>query len=492
MPHARFRIDRPSASLAAILVAVIAFAGIGPGGARAADRGGWDVSPPPSAEPPPTPDGGGSRRGVIPTPAPTPVPSPTPSPTPPSETGPVTLGSTVRFHGRGYGHGVGLSQYGARGRAIDGQSAATILAHYYQGTTLGSIPLDTPIRVRVLEGFAASASNPLVVVGRRGAWRIDGVATVFPDGARLEARPTRSKVTSGPAYTWRVKVVDPAGTVLRDTPGPSSVRLRGSTAATVFQVASRTSSYDLYRGTIRVGLNATSGQSSATDELPMEHYLRGVVPAEMPSSWPTPALEAQSIAARSYAARRLRPDVSYFDVEDDTSAQVFLGLLAEKATTTAAIDSTAGVVLKNGAEIVNAMFHSTGGGATEHNENVYVSASGAKVAGAVSYLRGAPDRRADGTAFDDASPYATWSTAIYTRTQLSSWFGSDSRTNVGSITALDLRNRGVSGRLIAVRLIGSLGTKTVSGDVFRSIFNAHRPAGDPMLRSTLFDTKPVP
>ena len=109
-----------------------------------------------------------------------------------------------------------------------------------------------------------------------------------------------------------------------------------------------------------------------------------------------------------------------------------------------------------------------------------------------SYLRGSLDRRADGTAFDDAAPYATWKTATYTRSQLSTWFGRDPRTNVGSITALDLRNRGVSGRLISVTLIGSSGTKTVSGAVFRTVFNANRPVGEPQMRSTLFDLKPVP
>jgi peptidoglycan hydrolase-like amidase len=146
----------------------------------------------------------------------------------------------------------------------------------------------------------------------------------------------------------------------------------------------------------------------------------------------------------------------------------------------------------SGSSIANTLFHSTGGGATEHNENVFVSATGKKVAGAVSYLRGSLDRRADGTAFDDAAPYATWKTSTYTRAQLSSWFGRDPRTNVGSISALDLRNRGVSGRLISVTLIGSRGTKTVSGDVFRAVFNVNRPAGDPQMRSTLYDFKPVP
>jgi len=75
---------------------------------------------------------------------------------------------------------------------------------------------------------------------------------------------------------------------------------------------------------------------------------------------------------------------------------------------------------------------------------------------------------------------------------LSTWFGRDPRTNVGAITALDLRNRGVSGRLVSVTLIGSLGTKTVSGGVFRAVFNANRPASDPSMRSTLFDLQPVP
>ena len=54
----------------------------------------------------------------------------------------------------------------------------------------------------------------------------------------------------------------------------------------------------------------------------------------------------------------------------------------------------------------------------------------------------------------------------YTRVQLSAWFDADPRTNVGDLTALDLRDRGVSGRLISVTLIGSKGRRTVSGDVF--------------------------
>ena len=400
---------------------------------------------------------------------------------------PTPLGATVTIHGRGYGHGVGMNQYGARGRALEGATSTEILAHYYQGATLGAIAVDAQIRVRVLNGFKASSTRPLVLYGRRGDWRFEGSATVYPKDARIEVRPT---LTSG-TVTWRVKVLGPTGTVLRSAT-TKSFRLRGVTNTTVFQVASRTSSYDQYRGAIRIGLQTGAPLASATNELTLERYLRGVVPAEMPSTWPVEALRAQAIAARSYAARRLRPGVSYYDVPDDSSSQVYLGVLGEKATTTAVVAETAGVVLMSGSSIANTLFHSTGGGATEHNENVYVNANGEKVASPVSYLRGSLDRRSDGTAYDSAAPYATWKTSTYTRAQLSTWFGRDSRTSVGSISALDLTDRGVSGRLISVTLIGSGGKKTVSGAVFREVFNANRPTGDPSMRSTLFDLKPVP
>jgi stage II sporulation protein D len=230
------------------------------------------------------------------------------------------------------------------------------------------------------------------------------------------------------------------------------------------------------------------------NELGMEWYLRGVVPAEVSASWPAEAVKAQAIAARSYAAYRLNPGTGTYDIYDDTRSQVYLGYLAEKSGSTAAVVATAGQVVRtSGGGIANTFFSSCAGGWTENNENVWVSSTGAKVAGATSYLRGVSDRRPDGTSYDEASPFDTWKTRTYTLAQIQSWFAADSRTNVGTLVKLDLRNRGVSGRLISVTLIGANGTtKKVSGDVFRSVFNAHRPSGDPMMRSTLFDLIPIP
>jgi SpoIID/LytB domain protein len=406
--------------------------------------------------------------------------------------GPTVLGATVTFFGRGYGHGVGMSQHGARGRAAAGQDSTAILAHYYRGATLGAISTTSRIRVRVLHAWTATPTTPLLVYGRLTTWKIDGIAKVFPADAALRLVPTTTATSTGPKTTWRLRVTAPGGALLHDGVKPASLIVRGTAGASQLQLWSKPTSWDRYRGALRIVASSTAPTVHVVNDLPLETYLRGVVPVEMPSTWPAEALEAQSIAARSYAARRLRPGVSYYDVPDGSSSQIYRGALAERATTNAIIKTTAGVVLRSGTAIANTLFHSTAGGATEHNENVFTSSTGAKVAGAVRYLRGSSDRAADGRSYDAGAPFATWATKTYTAAQLSVWFAADPRTNVGVVTALDLRHRGVSGRLVSVTLIGTAGTRKVSGEVFRSVFNAGRPAADPMLRSTLFATAPIP
>jgi len=401
-------------------------------------------------------------------------------------TRPTALGQSVTFFGRGWGHGVGLSQHGARGRALAGQGAAEILAHYFAGTTIGTVPAGTAIRVLVLDDHVPAAATPLTVVGRGDAWTIVGVDETFPADARLRLFPA----TSGRTTTWRAVVDRTAGVVLYDAKAPADLRVRGATAATTFELPARSATYGTYRGTLRIVL--AGPKADVVNELPLESYLRGVVPVEMPSSWPLAARTAQTIAARSYAAARLRPGVSTFDVYDDSRSQVYRGVRAETAAANAVIAATANQVLRSGTAIASALFHSTGGGATESNENVYVSASGARVATPVRYLRGSPDRDPSGVAYDAAAPYATWRTKAYTLAQLSAIFAADARTNVGTLVTLDLRRRGVSGRLLAVTLVGSGGSKTVSGSVFVRVFNDHRPAGDPLARSTLLDVGPIP
>lgn len=420
-------------------------------------------------------------------PAQKPAAKPAATPTPaPKATGPTAIGATVTLYGRGWGHGVGLSQYGARGRALAGQTTAQILAHYYRGTTIGSIPLDIPVRVILLDNHRPSSASPLTIYGRGGSWKIDGVAATVPADARLRLIPT----TSGTTTTWRLLVTASDGSVLHDGAARGDFRVRPAAAGTVLQLPARSGTYDRFRGTLRVIVSGAT--VDVVNEVAMEDYLRGVVPAEMPSTWPVAARTAQTIAARSYAAYHLRPGVSTYDVRDDTRSQVYLGVRRETTAADAVVATTAGQVLRSGKAIVNAMFHSTGGGATEHNENAFVASSGARLAGPVSYLRGSADRDRTGAAYDATAPYATWMTKTYTRAALSAIFAADARTNVGALISLDLRNRGVSGRLVSVTLKGAAGSKTVSGGVFLSVFNANRPSGDPTAWSTLLDLAPIP
>ncbi|TAL06065.1 MAG: SpoIID/LytB domain-containing protein, partial [Chloroflexota bacterium] len=310
----------------------------------------------------------------------------------------TTLGTSTAFFGRGFGHGVGLSQYGARGRALAGQSAAEILAHYYTGTTIGTIATDTPIRVLLLDDFAPTAGTPLTIYGRGGSWTVGGIADTFPADARLRLFPPSG--SSG----WRTVVDSAGGQVLFDGPAAADFQVTPATDATTIQLFSKPSTNDLYRGTIRIKVSGST--LDAINLLPLETYLRGVVPSEMPTSWPLEARISQTIVARSYAAYHLVASGTY-DVFDDTRSQVYLGVRREHPDADAVILATAGQVVRSGSSIANTLFHSTAGGWTENNENVYVSATGAKVAGVYGYLRGSSDRDPSGASYDAAAPFAT-------------------------------------------------------------------------------------
>ena len=492
-PSSRLRVAAALLAASGCLLVAIVVTAARPSPVAGAGLRSTEATPAPTATPSPPV---GARRRVaiqtippVPTPAPTATPRPTASPAPTS--GLPVLGSggpvsgSITFYGRGYGHGVGMSQYGARGRALAGQSAETILAHYYRSTTISSVSPTTAVRVLLMTGFAPTTAAPLVMHARNGTWSFDGIPGTWPADAKVTLAPT----TSGGVATWRLTVSSSSGSTLLSTTSCCSIRLRPEQSSTRFQVDSKPTLYDTYRGVIRV--YGTSSTVKVVNEVGLDLYLRGVVPSEMPSTWPSQALRVQAIAARSYAVAHLHPTTGGWDVYDDTRSQVYHGTKGEQATTDVAIDGDEGTVLRYGSAVISAMFHSAGGGATESNEYAFPSASGAVVSSPVAYLRGSSDRAPNGTAYDAASPYATWRSATWTIAQLSSYLAKDSRTNVGTLGSINLSHRGVSGRLYRVTLTGSLGTKSVSGDIFRAVVNAWKPAADASLRSNLFDLAPI-
>jgi stage II sporulation protein D len=384
-----------------------------------------------------------------------------------------------------------MSQWGARGRALAGQTSGDILSAYFRSSAIRATSPARAVRVLVLTGFKAPATAPLVIRPRGGAWTIDGVAGSFPANATLTSWHTAAKVSGITKTTWHLRVIAADGvTVLHEgAAAGSSAVLRPVTSATTLQLDSKPSFYDLYRG--RLTLLFRPAYVNVVNTLGLDDYVRGVVPVEMPASWPVEALKAQAIVARSWTVRHLHPTTGSYDVYDDSRSQVYRGVRAENTGVNALIAAQPGALAFYGTSVVNAFYCSAAGGWTENNEDAFVPASGIVSSTPLPYLRGRDDRAVGGAPYDAAAPGYAWQTASVTHAQLNAILGADARTRVGTVLRLDLTHRGVSGRLYRVVIYGSTGTKTVSGDVFRAVFNAHRPSGSASMLSNLFSAAPI-
>jgi stage II sporulation protein D len=231
--------------------------------------------------------------------------------------------------------------------------------------------------------------------------------------------------------------------------------------------------YTLYRGSMRMVASGTAIQ--AINTLPLDEYVQGVVPAEMPPLWAIEAVKAQAVAARSYAIRHLRPERS-FDVVPTADNQVYGGVLLEHSRSNLAVAQTSGQVVTYNGAVANTYFFTVAGGYTENNEYAWTSVTGKANDTPIPYLRGVPDLDENGLAYDRNAPGYAWQSGSFTWAQLSSWMASDSRTNVGTLLDIQFK-RGVSGRAYCVTLVGSARTLNVSGQIFKIVFNANNGSG---------------
>ncbi|MGZ4289148.1 MAG: SpoIID/LytB domain-containing protein [Gaiellaceae bacterium] len=280
----------------------------------------------------------------------------------PATTNVSTASSVVAFTGHGWGHGLGLGQWGAYGYARHGWTYDRILGHYYPGTTLGPAPIAT---VRIL----VAAEKQATLVSTTPWSVVDGT------GAKTALAP-------GPVALGPTLAVD--GT----TPLRPPLTFAAKQPITVDGRA--------YRGTIVVSVDGT--MVDVVDRVGLEQYVKGVVPAEMPSTWAPEALKAQAVAARSYALANLakgRP----FDLYGDTRSQVYGGVALETAPASAAVDATKGQVVLYKGKVADTLFFSTSGGRT---------ASALDSTGIdVPYLISVVDP------YDTLSPYHDWGPVLY-------------------------------------------------------------------------------
>jgi len=224
-----------------------------------------------------------------------------------------------------------------------------------------------------------------------------------------------------------------------------------------------------YRGALE--LRHKSGGLTAVNIVPVDDYLRSVVPEEMPVDWPAEAIKAQSVAARSFAlASRGRHASEGYDLCTTTHCQLYTGTAAEKSASNAAIKATRGEVLTYGGKPIEALFHTDSGGMTENSEDVWGSH--------VPYLRAAKD-----------TPAKTmpWTKTI-SRADLERKLAAKGH-DIGKVRSVALsplaigraaKDRTASGRVKTMTVKGTKGTATLSGTTWRSLLG---------LKSTLFDAK---
>lgn len=329
--------------------------------------------------------------------------------------------------GRGFGHGVGMSQFGAYGFAQNGHDFRDILRHYYRGT---SVERARTKRVRVL--LMASRSS----VRFRGASRLAGVRGL-DKRKTYTVRPTR-----GFLGLYRAGKLKGRYRMLRVYRRGGSTRLLGRAINGV--------RHGHYRGSLDLR-PGTSGGVTVINRIKLDAYVKGVVAGEMPSSWHIEALKAQATAARSYAlSTRKRGGV--FDLYPDTRSQVYNGVAAETSRTNAAIRATAGQVATYDGEPIVTYYFSTSGGETENVENSFLGAD------PQPYLRGVTDP------YDDISPRHSWRLSFSGR-QMDARLG---RYSPGRFRRISVLERGVSPRIVRARVYGSTGSRTITGPTLRA------------------------
>ncbi|MEM8902291.1 MAG: SpoIID/LytB domain-containing protein [Actinomycetota bacterium] len=277
----------------------------------------------------------------------------------------------IVVEGRGWGHGRGMGQYGSLGYALDGWSSRQILDHFYGGTSAAQRPNDD-IFVH-LTGFDVSTA---LIVTSDSSFTVGGVTVAADNHARIEFIGPDAQLTVGTSCTgpWADAANPTTRTGSRPGAGTDGYRFVEATSNSgdTIEICRSDGSTRAYRGTV-VGSRDDSGFRWVANRLPLEQYLRGVVPRESPASWGDlgggqgiEALKAQSVAARSYvlalADRRARQGIYATDTCDTTSCQVYGGAAGDSRTDRA-ISETSGEVRQwpDGDVVLTEFASSTGG-----------------------------------------------------------------------------------------------------------------------------------
>ena len=383
--------------------------------------------------------------------------------------------SYITFEGGGFGHGVGMSQYGAFSRAEAGSSAEDILSYYYDGTTvedrseaLGEL-LGDGIRVRLSpsyqsfnrpDGVTVTARDGALLTVRFNEANVHTANSIYLEQAGQFAGSNNSITGADDSWYWIVKLDGSDEDVCEGCIASSATieRPDGAIIDIVDDVGSQ-GAHDA--GDLTLVGRDTASESTPDSvfvvlQLPLEDYLHGI--DEVPASWPGEALKAQAIAARSYASAQAvgrRAAGWSFDVFDSVQDQVYDGYedrngnVIEYATRLAAVEATAGQVVVYEDAIVRTFYSSSNGGYTAASEDSFITPEPYHIAkpdpfDAALDVNGSPQNPFPSRQFS------------YTREALSRWFERDN-FGVGIVQSLTFNDPVPSGRVndITVTIVGS-------------------------------------
>ncbi len=215
-----------------------------------------------------------------------------------------------------------------------------------------------------------------------------------------------------------------------------------------------------YRGRMEIGRYGGKSSLTAVNVVPLEEYLYGVVPCEMPASWHTEALKAQAVCARSYALIKAgyhaETDIKRgFRMVDTVQSQVYGGISYEHARSNAAVDATKGETLCYENRTVTGYYCSGSGGHTENVEDVWGFV--------IPYLQGVPD------IYETNPSKKPWSVTLSTD-ELTRLLRSEGK-DVGTVKKVMQEIVTSSGRVTSLRIIGSLGNVGLATDALRNVLD---------------------
>ncbi|GDX13795.1 hypothetical protein LBMAG02_5880 [Actinomycetes bacterium] len=368
-----------------------------------------------------------------------------------------------RFFGSGYGHGVGMSQIGARGQALESKTAVEILNYYYPGTAVTAFPDNQLIRVNIANLISSVTFNAVGSIGEIRLYQGDIPLSESPEPFGIYPGDTTALFTnfagnvvpalSSPTAKYAAINPAPAWTLRWDSATTTALLTNGATAT----------QYKYGQIVFKSVTNLLSSYLAVTNTLRLhDEYLYGL--GEVPSSWPAAALEAQAIAARTYALGKLSRlrDECDCNIYNTTVDQNFVGYAKEteaiygikwrEAVDRTFVDENNALVVTLEGKPIQAFYFSSSGGVTQNVVDVWGSP--------LPYLTGVPDPWSLDPTINRR--YALWSRFVPQSAMAQAFL-------LPNVVSFTINSRTQTGSISSITAISNTGaTTTLTGELFRA------------------------